>query len=184
MPGSTHPTSCLSPSPWGHDPWDGAVRGRRGPPTTSLAHKAEKSLGGGQELGELVREWGTERKKQQHVARGPRLPCFLFLDSTTKTPAATASKNRTTAMQGVRTTRAMSRLQEKNFCPRTSRLHPAAGVGAWGHGQRVTAMGKGLAWGARQAGTVVLSLQAAEAGGTLGSASSCCVLSIWRSAAS
>lgn len=45
-------------------------------------------------------------------------------------------------------------------------------------------MGKGLAWGARQAGPVVLSLQAAGAGGTLGSASSCCVLSIWRSAAS
>lgn len=140
MPGSTHPTSCLSPSPWGHDPWDGAVRGRRGPPTTSLAHKAEKSLGGGQELGELVREWGTERKKQQHVARGPRLPCFLFLDSTTKTPAATASKNRTTAMQGVRTTRAMSRLQEKNFCPRTSRLHPAA-AGTVGQAHGATARG-------------------------------------------
>lgn len=31
-------------------------------------------------------------------------------------------------------TRAMSRLQEKSFCPRTSRPHPAAGTAGQAHG--------------------------------------------------
>lgn len=59
------------------------------------------------------------------------LPFFLFLDNITKTPAAAASKRRTTAMHGVRMCTTTSKLQkEKGFCSHTcpqkqSREEPA-----------------------------------------------------------